>query len=223
MLPPPLATRSDSFARSLLDTRDAPAAGPAHVCEQEDGQTKIMSHCELTGSHSSPHSEGARASDRRAQSRGTHEAEKWVRGLEASSAPFDAVQDAEQLGGHREVTNLHHPASWVASHPGAGPDMSVDQRRAISTSAVCRVRSCHARAHCAARSQGLAKAPKNACVRAEGTQSRVENVCRALTTLAERLAGPRQSQIHQAFLRDSIMKMMLKLQPSAPPGWQKCT
>ena len=63
----------------------------------------------------------------------------------------------------------------------------------------------HARAHCAARSQGLAKAPKNACVRAEGTQSRVENVCRALTTLAERPAGPRQSQSNQAFLRDLIM------------------
>ena len=51
----------------------------------------------LTGSHSSPHSEGARASGRRAQSRGAHEAEKWVRGLEASSAPFEAVEDADQL------------------------------------------------------------------------------------------------------------------------------
>ena len=74
MLPPPLATRSDSFARSQLDARDARPAGPAHVCEQEDGQTKIMSHCELTGSHSSPRSQGARASDQRAQSRIAHEA-----------------------------------------------------------------------------------------------------------------------------------------------------
>ena len=71
-------------------------------------------HHGLTGSHSSPHSEGARASGRRAQSRGAHEAGKWVRGLEASSAPFEAVQDAELLGGHREVMNLHHPESWVA-------------------------------------------------------------------------------------------------------------
>ena len=87
--------------------------------------------------------------------------ELWVRGLEASSAPFEAVEDAELLGGHREVMNLHHPASWVASHPRAGPDISEDQRRAISTSAVCRVRSCHARAHCTARSKGLAITPKN--------------------------------------------------------------
>ena len=85
----------------------------------------------------------------------------WVRGLDASSAPFEAVEDAELLGGHREVMNLHHPASWVASHPRAGPDISEDQRRAISTSAVCRVRSCHARAHCTARSKGLAITPKN--------------------------------------------------------------
>ena len=92
---------------------------------------------------------------------GAHEAGKWVRGLEASSAPVEAVEDAGLLGGHREVMNLHHPASWVASHPRAGPDISEDQRRAFSTSAVCRVRSCHARAHCTARSKGLAITPKN--------------------------------------------------------------
>ena len=159
--PPMLTTRYDSIARSLLDTRDVRAAGPAHVCQQEDGQTMNMRPHGLTGSHSSPHSQGARASGRRAQSRGTHEAEKWVRGLEASSAPVEAVEDAGLLGGHREVMNLHHPASWVASHPRAGPDISEDQRRAISTSAVCRVRSCHARAHCTARSKGLAITPKN--------------------------------------------------------------
>jgi hypothetical protein len=85
----------------------------------------------------------------------------WVRGLDASSAPFEAVEDAEQLGGHQEVTNHPPPSKWVASHPRAGPDISEDQRRAISTSAVCRVRSCHARAHCTARSKGLAIAPKN--------------------------------------------------------------
>ena len=159
--PPTLTTRCDSITRPPLDAWDVRAAGPAHVCQQEDGQTMNMSPHGLTGSHSSPHSEGARASGRRAQSRGAHEAEKWVRGLEASSAPFEAVEDAELLGGHREVMNLHHPASWVASHPRAGPDISEDQRRAISTSAVCRVRSCHARAHCTARSKGLAITPKN--------------------------------------------------------------
>jgi len=50
----------------------------------------------------------------------------WVRGLDASSAPVEAADDAEQLGRPREVMNLHHPASWVASHQGAGPDLSED-------------------------------------------------------------------------------------------------
>ena len=161
MPPPVLATGHDAIAHWRLDARDARAAGPAHVCQQEHSQPMNMSHHGLTGSHSSPRCQGSRGPDRRAQSRGAHEAEKWVRGLEASSAPFEAVEDAELLGGHREVMNLHHPASWVASHPRAGPDISEDQRRAISTSAVCRVRSCHARAHCTARSRGLAIAPAN--------------------------------------------------------------
>jgi hypothetical protein len=47
----------------------------------------------------------------------------WVRGLDASSAPVEAAEDAEQLGWPREVTDLHHPASWVASHQGARPVM----------------------------------------------------------------------------------------------------
>ena len=161
MPPPVLATGHDAIAHWRLDARDARAAGPAHVCQQEHSQPMNMSHHGLTGSHSSPRCQGSRGPDRRAQSRGAHEAEKWVRGLEVSSAPFDAVKAPEQLGGHREVTNLHHPASWVASHSRAGPDLSEDQRRAISTSAVCRVRSCHARAHCTARSRGLAIAPAN--------------------------------------------------------------
>ena len=150
--PPTLTTRCDSIARPPLDAWDVRAAGPAHVCQQEDGQTMNMRPHGLTGSHSSPRSEGARASGRRAQSRGAHKGELWVRGLEASSAHFEAVEDAELLGGHREVMNLHHPASWVASHPRAGPDISEDQRSAISTSAVCKVRSCHARAHGTTRS-----------------------------------------------------------------------
>jgi len=63
----------------------------------------------------------------------------WVRGLEASSAPLHAVEDAEQLGWPREVTDLHHPASWVASHQGARPDLSQDQGQ--SDLAVCSVQS----------------------------------------------------------------------------------
>ena len=102
VLPPTLTRACDANTRSWLDMRDARAAAPAHVCKQEDGQTMNMSYHELTGSHSSPRSEGARASGRRAQSRGAHKGELWVRGLEASSAPFEAVEDAELFGGHRE-------------------------------------------------------------------------------------------------------------------------
>ena len=42
----------------------------------------------------------------------------WVRGLEASSAPVEAVEDAEQLGDPRRKRTSDHPASWVASHQG---------------------------------------------------------------------------------------------------------
>ena len=45
-----------------------------------------------SGSHSKPRSEGASASGRRDQSRGTRRQGHWVRGLEASSAPLDAVE-----------------------------------------------------------------------------------------------------------------------------------
>ena len=75
VLPPTLTRACDANTRSRLDMRDARAAAPAHVCKQEDRQTMNMSYHELTGSHSSPCSQGARASGRHAQSRGTHEAE----------------------------------------------------------------------------------------------------------------------------------------------------
>jgi hypothetical protein len=81
-----------SIARSLLDARDAWAACPAHVCKQEDGQTMDMRSHEHSGSHSKPRSEGASASGRRDQTSGTRRQGHWVRGLEASSAPLDAVE-----------------------------------------------------------------------------------------------------------------------------------
>jgi hypothetical protein len=79
--------------------------------------------------------QAAGASGRRAQSRGTHEAEKWARGLEASSAPFDAIEDAEQLGGHREVTN-HPPPSKLG---GLSPE---SRARFESGSAQCDLDAC---------------------------------------------------------------------------------
>ena len=45
-----------------------------------------------SGSHSKPRSEGASASGRRDQTSGTRRQGHWVRGLEASSAPLDAVE-----------------------------------------------------------------------------------------------------------------------------------
>ena len=137
--PPPLTTRCDSITRPPLDTQDVRAAGPAHVCEQEHGQTMNMRPHGLTGSHSSPHSEGARASGRRAQSRGTHEAGKWVRGLEASSAPFEAVEDAEQLGWPGEESN-HPPPSKLG---GLSPESQAcyESCSAQSNLDVCSVQS----------------------------------------------------------------------------------
>ena len=72
--PPTLTSACDALARPPLDARDVRVAGPAHVCRKEDGQTLNMSYRELYGSHSSQCSQGALASGRRAQSRGTHEA-----------------------------------------------------------------------------------------------------------------------------------------------------
>ena len=64
----------DSNARVPLGARSFRPARPAHMHQQEGGQPVNMSHHGLTGSHSSPRSEGARASGRHAQSRGKHEA-----------------------------------------------------------------------------------------------------------------------------------------------------
>ena len=88
VLPPTLTRACDANTRSRLDMRDARAAAPAHVCKQEDGQTMNMSYHELTGSHSSPCSQGARASGRHAQSRGTHEAGALGSRLESQQRTF---------------------------------------------------------------------------------------------------------------------------------------
>ena len=53
-----------------------------------------------------------------------HEAGTLVRGLEDSTAKLEADELAEQLRWPREESNLRHPASWMASHQGAGPDLS---------------------------------------------------------------------------------------------------
>jgi hypothetical protein len=55
--PPTLQRACDISERPPLDARDVRAAGPAHMCQQEHGQLMNMSHHELTGSNSSPHSE----------------------------------------------------------------------------------------------------------------------------------------------------------------------
>jgi hypothetical protein len=60
-------------------------------------------------------------------------------------------------------------------------------------------------------------------VRAVDTLSRVNQHSTAPTTLVEQPEGARQSQSNQAFLRDSIKKMMPQLERPAPPSWQKCT
>ena len=142
----------------------------------------------------------------------------WVRGLQAGSTPVEAVDDANSLTYRAPVARPRGDAKNPAQPRPRRAELCSMQMSRSRRPAVCRARSCHARAHCAKRSQYLAKAPTNGCVRAEGTQSRVENACRALTTSQPREQCHRQSQIHCAFLRDSIMKMMPKLQPSAPPG-----
>ena len=72
--PPTLTGACDGIARPPIDARDARDAAPAHVCQQEHSQPMNMSHHGLTGSHSSPRSQGSRGPDRHAQSRGTHAA-----------------------------------------------------------------------------------------------------------------------------------------------------
>ena len=57
VLPPTLTRACDVIARPPVDARDARAADPAHVCQQEHSQPMNMSYHGLTGSNSSPHSE----------------------------------------------------------------------------------------------------------------------------------------------------------------------
>ena len=110
----------------------------------------------------------------------------WVRGFKARCAPLEAVEDAEQLGDPRRKRASNHPASWVASHQGRVRYMVRIRRSATSASysvlTVCRVRSCHARAHCVARSLSLAITPKNGYACTAGAQSRVEHHSTAPTT-----------------------------------------
>ncbi len=159
--PPTLTTRCDAIARPPLDTRDAWAAGPAHVCQQELSEIVQQSHWDHHGTIMGPtaaHTVKQPVLQKgvlRACGRGTRfEAQKPSAHLLKPTKTPNSLWPREEL-------SLRHPASWVASHPRAGPDISEDQRSAISTSAVCKVRSCHARAHGTARSKGLAIAPKN--------------------------------------------------------------
>ena len=111
----------------------------------------------------------------------------WVRGLEASSAPVEAVEDAEQLGDPRRKRTSDQPSKLGGLPPGKSQNYGHDQRSAISASysvrTVCRSRSCHARAHCLARSQGLAMPPKNRYARAMGAQGRADHRSTAPTTV----------------------------------------
>jgi hypothetical protein len=43
----------------------------------------------------------------------------WVRGLDASSAPVEAAEDAEQLGRPREVSNHPPPSKLGGLPPGS--------------------------------------------------------------------------------------------------------
>ena len=144
MPPPVLATGHDAIARSRLDARDAQAVAPVQVCQQEHSQPMNMSHHGLTGSHSSPHSQGSRGPDRHAQSMGTHAAGtlgSWVRSQQLT--PLEA-EDAEQLCDPRRKRTSDQPSKLGGLPPGKSQNYGQDQRSAISASysvlTVCRVR-----------------------------------------------------------------------------------
>ena len=88
-------------------------------------------------------------------------------------------------GDPRRKRTSNHPASWVASHQGRVRFMvrisAVRSRRP----AVCRVRSCHGRAYCISRSQGLAKTPKNGYAGGSSTQPRAVQRSTAPSALTE--------------------------------------
>ena len=124
---------------------------------------------------------------------GTHRAgartrqRHWVRGLEASSAPAEASKTPSSLGDPgRKRTSATQQAGWPPTREPGQICVRI-RRSAISASCsvltVCRLRSCHARAHCVARSQGLAMTPKNGYARAAGTQARAEHHRTAPTTM----------------------------------------
>ena len=118
--PPTLRTRCDSITRPLLDTRDAWAVGPAHVCQQELSEIVQQSYWDHHGSHSSSHSQAASVLQKgvlRACGRGTRfEAQKPSAHLLKPTKTPNSLWPREEL-------SLRHPASWVASHQGAGPDL----------------------------------------------------------------------------------------------------
>jgi hypothetical protein len=91
------------------------------------------------------------------------------------------------LGDPRRKRTSDQPSKLGGLPPGKSQIYGQDQRSAISASCsvltVCRLRSCHARAHCVARSQGLAMTPKNGYARAAGTQARAEHHRTAPTTM----------------------------------------
>ena len=69
-----------------------------------------MRHHGLTGSHSSPRSQGARASDRRALSRGTHEA--GTLGLQATHLLMLSKTPNILGGPGRNQTSAIQQAGW---------------------------------------------------------------------------------------------------------------
>ena len=119
-VPPPHLRRSEFKTRrrnpGVLVCR---SAQHAHVCQQELSEIVQQSHWDHHGSHSSSHSQAASASEGvlRACGRGTRfEAQK-------SSAHLLKPTKTPNSLWPREELSLRHPASWVASHQGAGPDL----------------------------------------------------------------------------------------------------
>ena len=58
--PPSLKRVCDVIARPPLDERDVRAAGPAHMCQQEDVQLMNMSHHELHWLQHQPEQSGCK-------------------------------------------------------------------------------------------------------------------------------------------------------------------
>ena len=133
--------------------------------------------------------QGVQTGTRRGQSRGMHAAGTLgsrARSQQRTSRSRRRRRTAQVTQGGNEP-----PTTQQAGCPPTRGKSQIfygqDQRSAISASCsvltVCRVRSCHARAHCVARSLGLAITPKNGYVCTAGAQSRVEHHSSAPTTV----------------------------------------